>query len=129
MAKPKKTINDELNDFFETWHCKEMVALIQSIAPIMELYDIEVGDNWVKEAVGEDNERNVILIRTAYLISRLADFHAGILCRIKVDHKDLWRKLEKEIEVDNGCEDQKDRNGITQDVGKLEEAGSCGQKA
>ena len=125
MAK-KRTINEEINAFFEMWDYKQMVSFIQSIAPIMELYDIEVEDNWVKEAVGEENEKNVILIRTAYLMSKMADLHAGVLCRIKTEHKDLWYRLEKQVEIEeNGRKDKEDRNGDTSSIQELEEVGSC----
>ncbi len=92
----KKSIEDEINAFLEKWDCKKLCDFLRDIIPLFELYDVEDEDDWVKEAVGEENERNVRLIRTVYLVSRIAAFHAGTLCCINVEFKDLWKRLEKE---------------------------------
>lgn len=72
-----------------------MDAFFRDIVPLIELYQYDENGDWVAEAVGEENERNVRLIRTVYLISRIADFHSATLCRMKIQFKDLWRKMEK----------------------------------
>ena len=94
--KKKKTIEQEINEFLESWDCKQQIAFLRDIIPLFELYDVEDEDDWVKEAVGESNERNVRLIRTVYLVSKIAEFHAGKLCSIKMNFKDLFLRLEKE---------------------------------
>lgn len=91
----KKDIEQEINEFLDKWGCKEMISFLRDIIPLFELYDVEDEDDWVKEAVGEENERNVRLIRTVYLMSRIAEFHAGRLCMINVTFKNLWKKMEK----------------------------------
>lgn len=92
----KQSIEEEIEAFLEKWDCKQLCDFLRDIIPLFELYDVEDESDWVKEAVGEENERNVRLIRTVYLVSRIAEFHAGILCSLKVNFKDLWKKLEKE---------------------------------
>lgn len=96
MAR-KKTIEDEINAFFEKWDVIQQVGFLRDIIPLFELYDVEDENDWVKENVGddEDNLRNVRLIRTVYLVSRIADFHASRLCSINIEFKNLWKKMER----------------------------------
>lgn len=90
----KKTLEDQINDFIGDWDCGQMNAFLRDIIPLIELYDVDEDDDWVKEAVGELDTRNVRLIRTVYLISKIADMHASKLVTIKYRYKDLWKKLE-----------------------------------
>ena len=89
----KSRIEEEINEFLETWDCKQQMDFLKEIIPLVELYDVEEENDWVKDAVGKDNERNVRLIRTVYLVSRIAEFHVGKLCFIKTHFKDLYKRL------------------------------------
>lgn len=91
----KRTLEEEINEFLERWDCTQMTAFLRDIIPLFELYDVENKDDWVLEAVGEEDERNVRLIRTVYLVSKIAENHSGILAYIRINHKRLWEKLEK----------------------------------
>lgn len=93
--RTKKTLEEVLNDFLEKWDEQQMCNFLRDIIPLFELYDVEDENDWVLDAVGEANERNVRLIRSIYLISRIAEFHAGRLATIKVEFKDLYKIMEK----------------------------------
>ncbi len=93
MAR-KKHLEQEINEFLEYWDCDQLTAFLRDIIPLFELYDVENEADWVSDAVGEENERNVRLIRTVYLVSRIAETHAGRLCNIKIHFKDLWKRME-----------------------------------
>ena len=54
-----------------------MCKFIEDVFPLLELYDEDEDDDWVKKEVGEENTRNVRIIRTVYLISKFAERHAG----------------------------------------------------
>lgn len=96
MAK-KKTVEQEINDFLELWDCKQQIAFLRDIIPLFELYDVEDEDDWVENKVGGDQEnvRTVRLIRTVYLVSKMCEFHAGKFCRMNIEFKNLWKKMEK----------------------------------
>lgn len=96
MKNPKKnkTLEDEINDFLEVWDCNQQVAFLRDIIPLFELYDVDEEDDWVRNAVGEENERNVRLIRTVYLISKIAECHASKLAYMKINFKELWKRME-----------------------------------
>jgi hypothetical protein len=96
MAR-KKTIEQEINDFLESWDCQQQIAFLRDVIPLFELYDVEDEDDWVEKEVGgdEENVRNVRLIRTVYLVSRIAEFHAGKLCGMNIHFKNLWKRMEK----------------------------------
>lgn len=91
----KKDIETEINEFLNYFDCQKLTSFLRDIIPLFELYDVEDENDWVKEAVGEENERNVRLIRTVYLMSKIAENHSGALASIRVNYKDLWRRLEK----------------------------------
>jgi hypothetical protein len=93
----KKTIEQEINEFLERWDCKQMVSFIQDTLPLYELYNVEENDDWVKDVVGEEDTQNVRLIRTVYLVSKIAENHAGMLAMLKMTHKDLFRRMEKHV--------------------------------
>lgn len=97
----KKDIETEINEFLNYFDCQKLTSFLRDIIPLFELYDVEDEDDWVKEAVGEENERNVRLIRTVYLMSKIAENHSGTFASLKIRHKDLWQRLEKNKMVDN----------------------------
>lgn len=95
---PKKlSLEDEINLFLETWDHKQMRAFFYDILPLIELYNVDIDDDWVAHEVGgdEENIRTVRLIRTVYLISKIAEYHSGRLCEIKIKFKNLFKKMEK----------------------------------
>src|SRR5215475_13166437 len=94
--KKKKTLEQEINEFLEKWDGRKMHDFIRDIMPLFELYDVDEEDDWVRDKVGEENLRNVRLIRTVYLVSRIAEFHAGTLCSIKMNFKNLYLRMERE---------------------------------
>ena len=94
MSK-KLTIEEEINSFLEKWDYEQNVSFFDDIIPLLELYNVEEDNDWVKDRVGEENTRNVRLIRTVYLISKMASKHASVLSVINVRFKDLWKRMEK----------------------------------
>lgn len=91
----KRSLEVQINEFLNYFDCQKLTAFLRDIIPLFELYDVEDEDDWVKEAVGEDNERNVRLIRTVYLMSKIAENHAGVLASIKINYKNFWQRLEQ----------------------------------
>lgn len=102
MSK-KRTLEEEINSFLEIWDINSQVSFLNHVYEFIKLYDIEEDDDWVKKIVGgdEENVRTIRLIRTVYLMSKIAYFHAGKFCTLKCEFKDLWHRMEKEgIEKD-----------------------------
>lgn len=91
----KKSLEQEINEFLEKWNSDELCKFFHNIIPLVELFNVDEDNDWVKDIVGEENEQNVRLIRTVYLLSRIADFHAAILSGTKVQFKDLYKRMEK----------------------------------
>jgi hypothetical protein len=92
----RKTLEEEINEFLETWNATRMCDFLRDISPLFDLYDVEEENDWVKQVVGESDERNVRLIRTVYLISRIAEFHTGTLAKIKTNFRDLYLRMESD---------------------------------
>lgn len=91
---PKKTIEEDVNSFLEKWDCDQLTEFLRDIIPLFELYNVEENNDWVKDKVGDEDETNVRLIRTVYLVSRIADFHSGVLSSIRANFPKLWQRLE-----------------------------------
>lgn len=90
----KHSLEEEVNKFLELWDLDQIRSLLGELAHIYELYDVGE-DDWVQQVVGdEEDARLVRLIRTVYLVSRLADFHAGRLVRIRTEFRGLWKRME-----------------------------------
>lgn len=90
-----KPLDYEINDFIDHWDHDSLISILSDLLPIVELYYVEEDKDWVKDAVGEDDTRNVRIIRTVYLLSKLADRHAGKLSLMKAKYRDLWLRLEE----------------------------------
>ena len=90
----KQSIHEEIESVIKLWDIKQMLPFIQDIGEIFYLYDVDVNHDWVKDAVGKDDFNEIRIIRTVYLISKLAERHAGRLCNIKAKHPNLWKRLE-----------------------------------
>ena len=94
MAR-KKTLEQEINEFIEVWNADQMNAFFRDIYPLIELYNVNEDDDWVTDAVGKENTQTIRIIRTVYLISRIAEFHAGKLANVRINFADLYRRMEK----------------------------------
>ena len=95
--KNKHTIEEEINSFLEIWDCNQICDFLRDIIPIFELYYLDDDNDWVMEEIGGDEEetRTIRLIRTVYLISKIAENHAGRLANTKIKFKNLFIKMEK----------------------------------
>ena len=91
----KKTLEQELAEMLEDFPAKELIELLRNIAPMWKLFDVDDDRDWVVDEVGEENEGNVRILRSFYLVSKLADNCAALLCRIKFRHGGLWKRMEK----------------------------------
>jgi hypothetical protein len=91
----KKSIEQEINDCLEKWDCKQLCSFLKDIIPLLELYNVDEEDDWVRDTVGTDNLQNVRLIRTVYLLSKIAENHAASLCHFKVSFRNLYKRMEK----------------------------------
>jgi len=93
----KKTLEEQINYFFEIWNEKQLVSFFADVFPLLELYNVDENDDWVRDLVGEDNLQNVRLIRTVYLISKIAENHSGKLATTNAYFKKIWKRLEDHV--------------------------------
>lgn len=100
MSKHKRTVEQKIEGFLQIWDQESMIGLLSELAELFVLYDIEEMDDWLQREVGEDDTRNVRLIRTVYLISRVSELYAGRMCRSKMEFKDLWKELKDVLPED-----------------------------
>ena len=94
--RKKKSVEQEINEFLQVFGKSDLTNLLNDILPLLELYNVDDSSDWIRDAVGKEDCNNVRLIRTVYLVSWLCEMHATKLCSVKVQFKDLWKRIEKE---------------------------------
>ncbi len=99
----RRTLEEDINSFWNKWGGIELIQFLKDIIPLFQLYDVEDENDWVEAEVGKENELEVRLLRTIYLVSKIADKHAGRLCRLTTCFKGLWIRMEEKVkETENG---------------------------
>lgn len=101
IKKPKKNVNDEINECLNYFGESGLISFMQEILPLVELYNANEENDWVRDEIGEDHFQEVRLIRTVYLISKLAEFQAYRLAYVKCTFPNLYLRMEKEIGMQN----------------------------
>ncbi len=94
----KSDLEKEINQFLEVWDLQMLCQFIEATYPMFELYNVSENEDWVKDALSEkddDNVRTVRLVRTVYLMSRIAEIYAGRLAVINCRFKGLWKRMEE----------------------------------
>ena len=92
-----KTLEEEINLFLQEWTYEDQYSLFSDLIPLFELYNIENEVDWLEKEIGCDRKHaiTVRLVRTVYLVSRIAALHSGRLCSINNQFKNLWHRMEK----------------------------------
>lgn len=96
---PKKTIEQEINEFLQWWDYEHISDFFRYIEPLLELYSVTEKEDWVANAVGEDNATNVRLIRTVYIVSKMCEAFGGRFININTRFKGLYKRLEEQNAV------------------------------
>jgi hypothetical protein len=92
----KLTVEDEINGLLHMFRKEDLSCLLTDVLPLLELYNVADDNDWLRDAVGEDDSKNVRLIRTVYLLSWFAERNVSKLASIKVHFKGLWKRIEKQ---------------------------------
>jgi hypothetical protein len=82
MTLKQNTLENEIKSILGIYGANELISLIEDTYELFELYNIDEQDDWIREEVGEEKTRDIRLIRTAYLLSRLAEHHGEFLKKI-----------------------------------------------
>jgi hypothetical protein len=99
MGRKKRDLESEIHEFMEVWDKHKVAALLRDMIPFFELFHIDKESaEELEEYEGKVYEAQVRILRTVYLLSRLAHIHAGDLCMMNVRFKNLWARMEKETE-------------------------------
>lgn len=93
--KKKKTLEEDIADFLSYWDHKKQVEFVLDVIAVSELFDDEHG-NWIREAVGDEDEKNVRMLRFVFLMSRMAEVHGSRIATINARFKGLWKRMQQE---------------------------------
>ncbi len=97
----KKTLEEQLNECASYLFEDKVVNFLYDIIPLFELYDVEDESDWVKDQVGEENEANIRALRTVYLMSKIAENHAGVLANLRGAYPKLYLRMKEFSAVEN----------------------------
>ena len=90
-----RSIEEEIEKFLEIWDVKQIVSFLNDIIPLFTLYDVDENDDWLEKIVKKEDLNNVRLIRTVYLLSKIAENHSGKMSSIKIHHRNIHKRLEE----------------------------------
>lgn len=99
MAKQKKTVEDQINEAMLDWAGKPLIEFLRDTIALFKLWDIDDENDWVEAEVGgdKDNVRTIRLIRTVYLLSKIAENHCGKFVSLKTKYPKLCEKMEAKV--------------------------------
>jgi hypothetical protein len=93
------TIEEQINEFLLYLDKNKLQNFILDVLPLFELYDIEENADWVAEIVGDDAADKIRLIRTVYLMSKIAALHGPTLKNLDKRFRNLYLDMEKAIDL------------------------------
>ena len=96
MARPK-TIEEHINLAINTWGFKDLSSFMDDIIPLVQLFDFDKNNDWLLKDLIPEDRNNVRLIRSMYIISKIAENHAGNLVKFKATLPKLYLKLEEAV--------------------------------
>ncbi len=91
-----RDVEHEINEFFKIWEYREQCELMKCIIEMIKLYDIDEEDDWVRDEVGPEDCKNVRILRSVYLISRVSEMMSSKFMSVQLKHAGLWRRMEKQ---------------------------------
>ncbi len=95
--KKKKSIEDEINEFLEIFGASDLDNMFEDFCELFKLFDCDDKEDWLALKVGAENAREVRLIRTCYLVSKIAEANSSKLFKIKTTFPFFYRKLEEHV--------------------------------
>lgn len=96
MKRKTVSLEEEINFFLDKWDVKQLMSYLKDTVSLIELYNVTEEDDWLKDRVDDkDDIQNVRLIRTVYLLSKVADAHSGVFCHLKMNFNGLWKRIDK----------------------------------
>ncbi len=91
--RKKKSLEQQIDEIIGIFGIKEINTFFEDCYELLKLFDVEPGNDWVEIEVGKEDRDNVRLIRTAYILSRMAERHTGRLLLVKTACPLLYLKL------------------------------------
>src|ERR1700722_16802691 len=94
-----KTLETEVNDAINFWGIDKHTDFLEDILHILEIYGFQTKE-WIDLPM-EEEQITVRLIETIYMISKIADKHAGALASFKMTFPKLHERMEKIVAESN----------------------------
>jgi hypothetical protein len=90
----KRTPEEEINAFLEIWGTDDLLNLLEEISLVFETFYMENTDSPILEGKTDEEIANIRIVRSVYLISKIAELYGGKFCMTKMKVPRLYEKLE-----------------------------------
>jgi Holliday junction resolvase RusA-like endonuclease len=95
MGEKTDVLEEDTRKILSIYGPQEIYSLLQDINEFFYLYDMQQKQAWLSEQVDGERFSEEIQMRTAYLISRLADHHTRLLKKINDVAPHYWNTHDK----------------------------------
>lgn len=101
MYRKKLSLEDEINEMLKVVHGDFVHDFFEELYLIFNIFNVTEDDDWVKVLVGEENFREVRLISSIYIFSRMAERFSSKFSQIKSHFPEFWKRLEVYVKDKN----------------------------
>lgn len=94
-----RTVEEEINAFLNVYGPETFKLFLKDVEPLYDLYNSVDDEEWIEECEGVAEINDIRLIRSVYLMSKVADLHALDLAKMKSNFRGLWIRMTKEAKA------------------------------
>ena len=94
MNKEVSTLNKEINQFVQKWDVYSLIELVGLAEKLIELYDMDEKEDFLREYYGKEDGDNIRIIMTVRLLSKMSEVFGAKMVSTNVKFKGLWKRLD-----------------------------------
>lgn len=94
MNKEVSSFNKEINQFIQKWDVYSLIELVDLAEKIIELYDMDEKEDFLREYYGKEDGDNIRMIMTVRILSKMSELFGAKMVSTNVKFKGLWKRLD-----------------------------------
>ena len=88
------SFNKEINQFIQKWDVYSLIELVDLAEKIIELYDMDEKEDFLREYYGKEDGDNIRMIMTVRILSKMSELFGAKMVSTNVKFKGLWKRLD-----------------------------------
>lgn len=93
MHKDTSEFNKEINAFVQKWDVYSLIELVGLAEKLIELYDMDEKDDFLREYYGKEDGDNIRIVMTVTLLSKMSELFGAKMVSTNVKFPKLWKRL------------------------------------